>query len=417
MISLQDINQFNLLDLKSSPNDFFDHINVVANELPQRFGDISDFNSTYHTEIVNFLREFQNRTIDKRSVESSMKKYNNYDIPTCRVPDEEKNNRLKKKVVLATSLVRLILRSSESRAFFVPDWQLFTQDYPEIAKKITINERSSIVEFRNYVNLLIKIFNPDRNKNFFFAIIERLEGGHKQYKFGGGQTFSVTCRVDIYRTEGNVSMRKSAGNSRNFGSILSSEDYSSYNENSSMKKKKLNCSEFIDQQISLYEEYNMTHAFKKQQLVDTPKAEVYVPPTNTNIDTFNTPSDVQNFVQNIPYNMYNSYPSNFTTQESTFNSQDSFANYNQYSGSDSAGVYDNNNNLDYFSDLFDPFDQETELTILQALLHENELIEASNNFQFDDELSDQKKRQFEINDGLFEVLEVEDVGQNLADEA
>jgi hypothetical protein len=97
-------------------------------------------------------------------------------------------------------VLRLSLRSDYNPPLWSHHQQLL-QAYPQFAEAAEA-ELQFLLQFRNAVNVALTVFPAHRNKARILAIAARLEGSHKQYITGTGQSIEVTRRVEIYEQEG-----------------------------------------------------------------------------------------------------------------------------------------------------------------------------------------------------------------------
>jgi hypothetical protein len=97
-------------------------------------------------------------------------------------------------------VLRLSLRSDYNPLLWTGHQQLLSA-YPHFAGAAEV-ELQFLLQFRNAVKVALTVFPAHRNKARILAIAARLEGSHKQYITGTGQSIEVTRRVEIYEQEG-----------------------------------------------------------------------------------------------------------------------------------------------------------------------------------------------------------------------
>lgn len=83
------------------------------------------------------------------------------------------------------------------------------QNYPQFAQRnLFDDELQLLLRFRNLMRIALVIIDAQSNKHVLLKIAGRLEGSHREYITGGGQTLAVKCRVEIYEREGAVQPKK-----------------------------------------------------------------------------------------------------------------------------------------------------------------------------------------------------------------
>lgn len=103
--------------------------------------------------------------------------------------------------------VLVLYRRPEYHPLLWTDVDQLLRHYPSFTD-LPFVELGYLLKYRNAVRVALTVFPARRNKARIMAIAARLEGSHKLYITGTGQSNEVTRRVQIYEQEGGIQMER-----------------------------------------------------------------------------------------------------------------------------------------------------------------------------------------------------------------